>query len=551
MLAKFIQALAATENPIPVIEEAFKAPAKKYGIGELRSAFSVAPSFSTRQGENRADILFSTGDTIEQNPAYSITYQTGEKGVVTFQMYRYAGKPAFTEEEKEELKAYTDTLLVVFGRFRMINAIKQIGLTDQLTGLPNTGGFLTYVDEVINRGELTKYNAFYFNLARFSLVNKRFGTKETDTIIYRYAKEVSNFLQKGECLGRLGGDNFVAIIKKERTTEFLDLLAEVKTYGMMNNQVIPVSISAVAGITEINGPVPHCGTLIEDCATALHMAKHVTKQPYAFVSEEMKQKFYEERQYVARFADAIKNKEFKAYYQPKVQTDDFSIIGAEALVRWESNGRLIPPGEFLPIFERNGMICTIDFYILEQVCSDIRSWLDKGIKPGRISVNFSRKHLSNPNLAEEIMQILDKYEMESRFVELELTETVSEEESEQLISFMNKMKAYNVYMSIDDFGTGYSSLNLLRFFPVDVLKIDRSFIDTLETNDRIILSNIIRMAGELGMSVVAEGVEDFYQLECLKEMDCKVVQGSLFDSPMPRDVFERKMIEGKYSFSEM
>lgn len=546
MLAKFIQTLAATENPVPVIGQAFADVAKRYRIGTLKSVFCVAPSFSTRKGENREDILFASGDAIEKEPAYSATYHTGEKGIATFHLHRYAGEPEFSEKEKEELKAYTDTLLVVFGRFRMINAVKQIGHTDQLTGLPNTGGFLTYVDEVINKGEIKKYNAFYFNLARFSLINKRFGVKETDTIIHRYAAKVNSFLQEGECLGRLGGDNFVALIKKERTFDFLALISEVETYGMLNDMPVTITVSAVAGVFEIDDSVVHCGSLIENSGLALNVAKRVIKQPYAFFAAEMKQKMYEEQQYISKFAEALEKKEFKAYYQPKVKIDDYSIVGAEALVRWECDGKLVPPGDFIPVFEQNGMICALDFYVLEQVCMDVRHWIENGINPGRISTNLSRRHLSNPTLAEDIRQLLSKYEMESRYVEIELTETANEEETEQLVTFVNKMKEYNIPMSIDDFGTGYSSLNLLRSFPVDVLKIDKQFIDTLENNDRIILSNIIRMATELEMNIVVEGVERPDQLDYLKKTDCKVVQGSLFDSPMPREEFEKKMLVGKY-----
>jgi diguanylate cyclase (GGDEF)-like protein len=513
--------------------------------------FSVAPTFITRNGENLDVNLFSSEEPVGQEPAYSETYHTGEKGVATFSMYRLLGEPEFAEQEKEELKVYLDAILIVLGRFRMINAVKQIGLTDQLTGLPNTGGFLTYVDEVIAKGELHKYNSFYFNLARFSLVNKRFGVKETDTIIYRYAMTVSAFLQEGECLGRLGGDNFVALIRKERTQEFLSLIAAVETYGMMNGRNVPVVISAVAGVYEIDETVKHCGSLLENSSIALNVAKHVTKRPFAFATEEMKKRMDREKQYMARFTDAIKNREFKAYYQPKVHTDEFSIVGAEALIRWESDGKLLPPGEFVPLFERNGLICDLDFYVLEQVCMDIREWLGKGINPGRVSINLSRKHLSNPNLAEDIMRILGKHETESRYVEIELTETVDEDESEQLIRFMNKMKNNNISMSIDDFGTGYSSLNLLRTFPVDVLKIDKIFIDSLEENDKIVLSNIIRMATELRMDVVAEGVETRYQMECLHQMGCKVVQGFLFDRPMPKEEFEQRMLQKKYKPEEI
>ena len=243
--------------------------------------------------------------------------------------------------------------------------------------------------------------------------------------------------------------------------------------------------------------------------------------------------------------------EFKAYYQPKVDTETYQIVGAEALARWEHEGRLVPPVEFVPVLEQNGMICMLDFYVLEQVCKDIRDWLQKGIEPVRVSVNLSRKHLANPNLAEDIMNVLNKYETESKYIEVELTETVDEAESAQLVDFMEKMKDKKVALSIDDFGTGYSSLNMLRSFPVDVLKLDRTFLNSLEENDRIVLSNIIRMASELNMDVVAEGVENWQQMDYLKKMACKVVQGFLFDKPMPKEVFEEKLRTGKYEIDSL
>ena len=226
--------------------------------------------------------------------------------------------------------------------------------------------------------------------------------------------------------------------------------------------------------------------------------------------------------------------------------DSFRLNGAEALVRWKHDGKLISPGEFIPVFERNGMICQLDFYMLENVCIAIRDWLARGIEPVRVSVNFSRKHLTNPHLADDIMSVLNRYETESRYIEIELTETVDQNEAGLLAAFMGRMKNYHVTMSIDDFGTGYSSLNMLRTFPVDVLKIDRSFILDLEQNSKTVLSNIIRMADELHMDVVAEGVETYEQMNYLKSIDCKEVQGFLFDRPMPIENFEQKLISKQY-----
>ena len=279
---------------------------------------------------------------------------------------------------------------------------------------------------------------------------------------------------------------------------------------------------------------------------ALQIARNVEKKPCVFLSEEIKQRSFKEKQLVAGFADAIENHEFVVYYQPKVRIDSFRLNGAEALVRWKHDGKLISPGEFIPVFERNGMICQLDFYMLENVCIAIRDWLSRGIEPVRVSVNFSRKHLTNPHLADDIMSVLNRYETESRYIEIELTETVDQNEAGLLAAFMGRMKNYHVTMSIDDFGTGYSSLNMLRTFPVDVLKIDRSFILDLEQNGKTVLSNIIRMADELHMDVVAEGVETYEQMNYLKSIDCKEVQGFLFDRPMPIENFEQKLISKQY-----
>lgn len=320
----------------------------------------------------------------------------------------------------------------------------------------------------------------------------------------------------------------------------------MEIYAELNGEEVPVTIRAIAGVYEINEPMEHCGMLIGECATALDIAKHIKNKPYEFVTQELRESVYKERKVAGSFPEALRRGMFKPYYQPKVDTDTYRIVGAEALARMEYGGKLVPPIEFIPILERNGMICNLDFYILEQVCNDIRCWMDIGIKPVPVSVNLSRKHLTNPNLAEDIMKVINKYQIDTSYIEIELTETVEETEQAQTIAFMKKMKQYNVRLSIDDFGTGYSSLNLLRFFPVDVLKIDRTFLNNTEENDRIVLSNIIRMASELHMDVVSEGVERWDQVDFLKQMTCNVVQGFLFDKPLPKAEFEEKLRRGSY-----
>ncbi|MGN0391201.1 MAG: EAL domain-containing protein [Wujia sp.] len=545
-LIEFVQVLSESDNSDLSSQKAFGMIAGRYHIGKILMHFVAPSSVYTRGGDHKEYVMFEREADIEDESRYHRQFHTGEGGTVDYFLHCVKGTEVYSEEAVRELDTIFEILFFHCGRWRLINHVKKLSLTDSLTGLPNSGGFLAYANELLQKKEIAKYCAFYLNLSCFSLVNKRFGSDETDTIIQRYSQELVKFLVGDECVGRLGGDNFVALILKERTYEFLNYISEIETYGMLGGKKTPVKVHAVAGVYEIDENIEHCGMVIGECATALDIARHVVKKPYVFATDEIRLQMYKERQVASSFPEAIRKGLFKAYYQPKVETDTYRIVGAEALARMECDGKLIAPIEFVPALERNGMICTLDFYILEQVCKDIRQWLKMGMEPVRISVNLSRKHLANPNLAEDILNILGKYEMESKYIELELTETVEESETNQIIEFMKKMKKHQVALSIDDFGTGYSSLNLLRFFPVDVLKLDRTFLNNIEENDRIVLSNIIRMACELHMDVVAEGVENWEQVKYLKGMDCNVVQGFLFDKPLPKAVFEEKMKTGKY-----
>ena len=545
-LSEFIHVLSESEDTLRVSQRAFELIADRFHIGRVFLRFMTPASVYTKGGAHKESVLFQGKAEIDETPQYHRQFHTGEGGTVDLYFYCEKDAGSYTEDEIRELDTISEILFSHCGRWRLINHVKKLTLTDSLTGLPNSGGYIAFANERMQRNQIERYTAFYFNLSCFSMVNKRFGVNETDMILQRYGQELVKFLKEDECVGRLGGDNFVALIFKERADDFLKLIAGVETYGMLNGEEVRVTIRAIAGVYEINERMEHCGMLIGECATALDIAKHVKKEPYVFVTQEIRENIYKERKVAGSFPEALRRGMFKPYYQPKVDTDTCRIVGAEALARMEYGGKLTPPMEFIPILERNGMICTLDFYILEQVCKDIRHWLDIGIKPVPVSVNLSRRHLTNPNLAEDIMAVIQKYQIDASYIELELTETVEETEKAQTIAFMKKMKQYHVRLSIDDFGTGYSSLNLLRFFPVNVLKLDRTFLNNTEENDRIVLSNIIRMASELHMDVVAEGVERWEQADFLKQMACNVVQGFLFDKPLPKAEFEEKLKRGSY-----
>ncbi|MDX5700297.1 EAL domain-containing protein, partial [Clostridioides difficile] len=282
--------------------------------------------------------------------------------------------------------------------------------------------------------------------------------------------------------------------------------------------------------------------IMDRANTARKTIKGGHKNSFAFYDKEMHKKILKEKEIENSMVDALNNGEFIVYFQPKYSLSDYQIIGAEALVRWDNPQKgLIPPIEFIPVFERNGFIVNIDFYVFEEVCKKIREWMDEGQKVVPISVNLSRMHFVNSNFIEEFKLIVDKYKIPTRLIELELTETAVLDNIEGLLDTMNNLKEKGFVISMDDFGTGYSSLNLLKELPVDILKLDRAFFTEKDesNNEKIVISNVIKMAKELKMKVISEGVETISQVEFLKQIGCDMVQGYLFSKPMPVKEFEK------------
>jgi len=255
---------------------------------------------------------------------------------------------------------------------------------------------------------------------------------------------------------------------------------------------------------------------------------------------------------MAVFYKALSQREFVVYYQPKVNTYSKQLCGAEALVRWKlPDGSLRPPMEFIPVLEKNGSICKLDFYVLEETCRLLRFCKEEGIPEVAVSVNFSRKHLLNPGLVNDIVEIIDRYEISHELVEIEFTESEDFRDYAVMAKLIEDLKQQGIRTSIDDFGTGYSSLNMLKMTSIDTLKIDKSFIPVEEylgskSKECIMFEYIAKLAGELGFRTVSEGVETKEQYEYLSKVGCDIIQGYYFDRPLPEEVFLERLKNKQY-----
>lgn len=278
--------------------------------------------------------------------------------------------------------------------------------------------------------------------------------------------------------------------------------------------------------------------ILDKALMAHNMAKGNYNQNYYIFGEELEKQIIKEHDIEVNMQEGIENKEFKVFYQPKINTKTGKVEEAEALVRWEKNGNLISPGDFIPIFEKNKFIIQLDKYIYEKVCKDLKEWKEKYDKKIKISVNISRQHLVQEEFVEEYYKIAKKYDINPEEIELEITETteIDIEIDKQLgiTEILKKIKEKGFKISIDDFGTGYSSLNMLQDMPVDVIKIDKSFI-----NQEKMLEIIMMMAKKLNLKTVAEGVETEKQVEILKDLGVNLLQGYYFSKPLKKIEFEK------------
>jgi diguanylate cyclase (GGDEF)-like protein len=542
----FVQILSEEEVTPEISPSALADISKEFSLRSIVAVVSFNQS-SDKVGEPDTIIPLFGPVPVKETPTYYFKSNMSGERTIRYNVF-VAGDKRWTDEEYKSFSLIMDVLSFHMERFLMISVVKNSAMTQYLTGLPNSGGFLSYVGKKFESGELMKFDAFYINLKSFGLISRRYGIAEGDEIMKRYAKKLNEFCQEEEIVAHFGGDNYAALIRKERTKQFIKYISAIPVYGVKNDKRDDFTIAAVSGIYAIDESLVNPGQVISRAVMACNYAKNTANKPYVFVNKAMSTRIYRQKQIEDRYEEALAGDEFRIYFQPKVDTVTQKIVGAEALARWFCNGIVLYPTEFVPILEQEGMVASLDLYVLKKTCQYIREWLDNGIEPVQVSVNFSRRDLGYKDLAKEINEIINSYDIDPKFIEIEVTETASEDERVLMTNFLGKLKDMNIATAIDDFGTGYSSLSTLRDFPVSVIKIDRSFInnDELNTNDEIVLKNIVTMANELGIDVIAEGVERPDQTELLKNVGCHVVQGFLYDNPMPKKDFEKRLLKGVY-----
>lgn len=422
--------------------------------------------------------------------------------------------------------------------------ITTLAYYDTLTGAPNVEKFRQDARMLIHRHGAGKYLVMYIDTRHFRYFNKDFGYEAGDDYLIHMANILRETVTESETFARISGDMFLLLHRRRSDNDYGVGYWRQLRDRIMNCPIIVDSrytLRLNCGICELSREITNIQTAIDRANLARKALKDSYDTDVMLYNAEMQHQIDREKAIERCMHAALENDEFVPYMQPKYSLENGRVVGAEALARWiKPAGDIIPPDEFIPLFEKNGFVAELDLYMLEQVCSHMRAQIDSGIVPVPTSINQSRCYMYNPDYVDTLCATVNKYRIPPHLIEFEITENIAYKSMDKLIIVIEKLNANGFHLSLDDFGSGYSSLNVLKDLKVDVLKLDRVFlgktIDT--TRGKTVVANIIRMAKELAIDVVAEGVETSEQVDFLRSSNCDMAQGFFFSRPIPMKEFE-------------
>ncbi len=430
---------------------------------------------------------------------------------------------------------------------------------DLLTGLPNRSLFVRQLKQTIQRTTQSDVHAssaiLLLDLDHFKAINESFGHKFGDQLLILVAERIKDHLPVQAKLARIGGDEFAVLLQNldeaSQATKVADVLYNQLTEPFnIEKQAITTSFSIGIALNQVRDAA-EAETLMQDAHRAMARARALGKEHYEIFDPGMRAEAVKRFQLEAELRQAIANKEFMLYYQPIVDLRTGKLAGFEALVRWQHPQQgFVSPGAFIPAAEDTGLIVPMGSWILEEACTQMHTWHQQFAHAQNlmVSVNLSTKQFNQENLSEEVAYILAKTGFRSDCLKLELTESAAMDDVNGAIEQLVKLKSLNLKLSLDDFGTGYSSLSYLHQLPTDTLKVDQSFVGRMEestSEDGNIVKTIISLGHQLGMDVIAEGIETAGQLADLRRLSCNYGQGYFFAKPLPAEAAEALVAEDK------
>ena len=468
---------------------------------------------------------------------------------ITVRIYNRFGVPIWYTIVLQTLRGLNNAPVRYLGTLQNVNTEMKIKAEmeyradyDSMTGLYNSETFYKKASSMISNDADDKFVIISIDVDRFRLINDRYGIDAGNRTLEMVGKTIREVSPKDSIAKRYQGDVFSVLLKYKTDQDLVQYMNKLSD-AVKSARVVPMTITLTYGIYKVGDRDIPVRLMCDRARAVKKQVKGNALTNYAVYDDVIRLKMREQAEIEEEMNTALSNKEFVIFLQPQIDLTTKKLCGAEALVRWKHPIKgILVPAQFLALFESNGFITKMDMYIWELACKYIRELQDRGIYLP-ISVNISRVHIGNTNLSDILLDLVHKYDIAPKYLELEITENLFMEDVDELFSEMGNLKKCGFRIMMDDFGSGYSSLNMLRNAPVDTLKIDRFFLDEIMSTDRgkIIVEASVRMAKQLGLSVIAEGVETQEQLDFLSSIKCDIVQGYYYSRPIPPEEFETFM----------
>ncbi len=445
----------------------------------------------------------------------------------------------FSFEEDKKVKSFFGTIQVVDNEIKPFYELKYKTEVDEITNIRNFYKFSCDTKEMFDENPNGKFAIIAMDIDKFKIIKDVYGIETSKRVLGQIAVILERTISANAIFCRRYSDNFCIATEYIEERDIKDVIDKISKEIALSKFII--EISPVFGVYIVDDK----NSQIEVMCDRANIAKKNYKlgeKAYVFYDTDFRRQILNETALESEMYDALDNRNFFMYLQPKYNLKNKNIVGAEALVRWNRNkNEFLLPQKFLPLFEKNGFIIKLDEYIWEEACRTLRKWIDLGFNPVPISVNVSRRQIFNPNFLDMLLWLADKYNLPHNLIGLELPESIFIDNSDTVYKILEKVKEHNFTLEMDDFGEGYSSLKMLKNVNVDRIKIDKEFLDeTINKKGRVVLKHTITMAKELNLEVIAEGVENKEQIDFLIESGCNIAQGFYFSKPLSVDEFEYK-----------
>jgi EAL domain-containing protein (putative c-di-GMP-specific phosphodiesterase class I) len=455
--------------------------------------------------------------------------------------------PQFTVEQEEFMQIFRDSVANKIAVSRLSNQYSFLFNHDIEFGMYNQNYLMTKLDNMFTKGTAIKYSVAFINIKHVNQLNRYFGSDIAGSAIKLFGAKLNSFPEedKGEFAVHLGGDNFVVVVITSRLPELEEFIRSVPislTYGGDKFEHI---FNCRAGITTIRSSHRFGNHVMGECSQAFSYSKK-NNVDIVYYTEEINEKNHNNTETLNR---ALNEHKFLIYYQPVISVEDKPVLhAAEALARWPLDGKIMSPQEFITLATDSGIVTKIDFYVLENVCRNIKSWQEQGLSIVPISINFSGRHLFNTSIATDILAVIDKYGVDHNLIGIEFAEPDFTQRMPILNEVTHTLREAGVLLTIDKFSTGQSTLTLLHDMDASYVKIDADRFDPDDPKGRIITNDMINLANTLGYKVICEGVESQKQVDDLKMCGCNLFQSFFFDKPMSERFFVNRLQNPSYDY---